>query len=249
MIELEKLYECAGKYLAREQQNWDGFVKEFSSIFGAKFVLYRPTFEAGVLAWRSMDDLVATTNPKMAKEYVKNRIFDMNKIPDDSLNPLEPNKRSDIIPDNIFETMDVAKNYFIPNGIFYMLAVSSILRDDTHLMLVFWRDQPQGDFSNIEKQRTALFMRYLSVLMGQTRTKNLPDNVSEIKDFGQRYELTEAETGVLTSLLQGKSLRQIASDSGRSYGTVRWHVRNLLNKCQVSTQQTLLSEFYRLIKR
>ncbi|MCF6326431.1 MAG: LuxR C-terminal-related transcriptional regulator [Devosiaceae bacterium] len=249
MIELEKLYECAGNFLSGEQQDWDGFAKDFSSIFGTKFVLYRPSFKAGVLALRSMEGIVATTDPEMVEQYVKDRIFDLNQIPDDSLNPLEPNRRSDIMPDEIFRNQDVVKKYFIPNGIFYMLAVLAIEQNDGYLMLVSWRDESGGDFSDMEKQRMALFMRYLCVLVEKAEFKKSPVDENEIKDFGRCYDLTSAETGILSGLLQGKSLRQIASDSGRSYGTVRWHVRNLLNKCQVSTQQTLLSEFYRLIKR
>jgi len=249
MIELEKLYVCAEKYLAGEKQDWAGFAINFRLIFKAEFVFYRPTYEAGILAWRSMDGLVVTTNPEVVEKYIKDRIFDLNQIPDNSLNPLEPSRRSDVISNETYRTIDVVKKYFIPNGIFYMLAVLAIERDDNRLMLVVWRDESESDFSDIEKQRIALFMRYLSVLADSTNTKNTPVAKSEIKDFGKRYGLTFSETEVLTGLLQGKSLRQIAIQSKRSYGTVRWHVRNILEKCQVKSQRNLLSEFYALIKR
>ena len=54
---------------------------------------------------------------------------------------------------------------------------------------------------------------------------------------------------MLAALLQGLSLRAIARESARTYGMVRWHVQNILEKCQINTQKNLLIEFYRLVKR
>jgi DNA-binding CsgD family transcriptional regulator len=41
---------------------------------------------------------------------------------------------------------------------------------------------------------------------------------------------TAVETEILHALVDGKTMRQIASESGRSEATIRWHVRNLLSK-------------------
>jgi len=249
MIVLEKLYDSAGENLSGETQNWSMFANEFLRIFNAGLVLYRPSTLDGVLAWRSMDQLVATTHPEHAEGYVKNRIFDSNQIPDDSLNPLEPNRRSDIIPDSQFRQTEIARNFFIPRGIFYMLAVSAILPDDTYLMMVVWRSEEHDNFSDIEKQRLALFMRYLATLIRTNKPefKLRPD--SAVEQFGEKFALTSSEVEVLTALLQGKTLKFIAEKTGRSYGTVRWHVQNILEKCQVKSQKNLLSEFYALIKK
>lgn len=249
MIELERLYESAGTHLNAIPQQWERFVTDFQSIFGAGIVLYRPTIKDNVLAWRSADQTVATTHPDHAADYVKFKVFELNQIPDASLNPLEPSRRSDVIPNEIFRETDVAKTFFIPRNIFYMLAVSAILHDDSQLMMVLWRSEGRGDFSDIEKQRMALFMRYLATLIPSVRSDLNVSPGHAVEDFGAKYALTDTEVSVLTALLQGQSLRMIASESGRAYGTVRWHVQNILEKCQVKTQKNLLSEFYRLIKR
>ncbi len=249
MIELEKLYESAGNYLSVSPQQWEKFSKDFQSIFGAGMVLYRPTFVGGVLAWRSEEQTVATSHPEYALEYVKRQVFEANQIPDDSLNPLEPSRRSDVIPDEIYRDTEVAIDFFMPRGIFYMLAISAILSDETHLMMVVWRSEEDGDFSDIEKQRIALFMRYLATLIPIENKEDVENTNDAVEEFGMKYALTGSEIQVLSNLLQGKSLKAIAGESGRSYGTVRWHVQNILEKCQVKSQKNLLNEFYGLIKR
>lgn len=116
------------------------------------------------------------------------------------------------------------------------------------LVLFIWRSQEEGDYSEIEKQRLALFMRYLSSFIrvkSEFLHKNSDDN---IKEFGNKYSLTNTEIEILSNLLNGHSLREISKETSRSYRTVRWHVRNLLEKCQVKSQKNLLSEFYKLIK-
>ena len=249
MIELEKLYESAGQHLAVNPPRWEDFATEFYEIFGAGMVIYRPEFEDGVLAWRTQEQIVVSTHPDYAAEYVSRQVFEANQIPDDSLNPFEPNRRSDIIPDDVFRQTDIARDFFIPRGIFYMLAVSARLRDDSYLMMVTWRSEQEGDFDDIEKQRITLFFRYLSTLVSIPQVQEVDSSSDGVKVFGKKYALTSSEIQVLSDLLQGKSLKAIAKDSGRSYGTVRWHVQNILEKCHVKSQKNLLSEFYSLIKR
>jgi len=152
----------------------------------------------------------------------------------DAGNPLEPFRRT--------------KVFLEPNNVFFLMIVHAILPDNSLLVLYVWRGEQENDYSDIEKQRLALFMRYLASLtrIGSPAAAHAPDR--ELVDFGTRYRLTEAEVGILSDLLQGQSLKFIARESGRSYGTVRWHVQNILEKCQVKTQKNLLSEFYSLIK-
>ncbi len=248
MIILEKLYDCAGKHLAGENQNWSEFCEDFRDIFGAGIVMYRPDIINGIMAWRSLDQLVATSNPEYAKGYVEHKIFEQNEIPDDSLNPLEPSRRSDVVADAQFKEVEIAKNFFIPRKIFYMLAVSAILPDDSNFVLVAWRSEDEGDFSDLDKQRLALFMRYLATQIRVKKTKPASARDSSIENFGKKYSLTKSEIEILSGMLDGKSLRFIAQESDRSYGTVRWHVQNILEKCQVKSKKNLLSEFYALIK-
>jgi len=248
MIELEKLYESARVRLDKKNQGWLGFAADFEEIFQSKFVLYRPTFDNGVSALRSPENLIASTNLKLADEYIKKRVFDSNQIHDDSLSPFEPSRRSDVVSDSAYEKIDVVKSYFLPNGIFYMLAVSALLADKSYLMLVTWRAQTQNDFSDSEMQRLALFMRYLAVLVRGDNQIDAQTSNTEVEEFGKKYGLTDTEIGILSALLQGQSLKNIAHETKRSYNTVRWHVQNILEKCQVKNQTNLLREFYRLIK-
>ena len=90
-------------------------------------------------------------------------------------------------------------------------------------------------------------MRHLmSIIEANKSPLKKPDGALE--RFGSRYHLTDTEIIILSALIQGHSLREIAVETGRGYGTVRWHVQNILDKCQVSSQKTLLSEFYSLIE-
>jgi DNA-binding NarL/FixJ family response regulator len=91
-------------------------------------------------------------------------------------------------------------------------------------------------------------MRYLATFLRTPGSLVAHASETELTLFGERYALTNTEVSILAALLRGYSLRNIAEESGRSYGTMRWHVQNILGKCQVKTQQNLLNEFYRLIK-
>ncbi len=249
MIILEKLYDCAGKHITGDKQNWSAFCKDFRGVFGANIVMYRPDIINGIMAWRSLNQLVATSNPEYAKGYVEHKVFEQNEIADDSLNPLEPSRRSDVVANAQFKDIEIAKSFFIPRGIFYMLAVSAILPDNSNFVLVAWRSEDENDFSDIDKQRLALFMRYLATQIRVKNTKPASSIDSSIENFGKKYSLTKSEIGVLSGMLDGKSLRFLAEETDRSYGTVRWHVQNILEKCQVKSKKNLLSEFYALIKR
>ena len=75
---------------------------------------------------------------------------------------------------------------------------------------------------------------------------NMREN-SQVDVFGTQHGLTKTEIEILSALLDGHSLRGIAENTKRTYGTTRWHVQNILSKCQVNNQKTLLREFYKLI--
>ena len=52
----------------------------------------------------------------------------------------------------------------------------------------------------------------------------------------------------LENMEKANEIQRRMLKTDRSYGTVRWHVHNLLVKCNVKSQTNLLSEFYQLIK-
>ena len=54
------------------------------------------------------------------------------------------------------------------------------------------------------------------------------------------YGLTGAEADVTARFVAGESLRDIAARTGRSYETVRWHLKQVMSKVGVSQQTELL---------
>ncbi len=248
MIELEQLYNSADKYLLGKAQNWDSFVNDFSTTFSSKMTLYRPSQTEGSLDFRSMNDLIATTNRELMAEFFEREIIKFGHMFEDAGNPFEPFRRTDVISDDNFKEAEVTKAFLQPNNVFYLMIVHAVLSDGSKLVLYLWRDELHDDFSDIEKQRLTLFMRYLAKLVLRENSKSSHEVGNEVKEFGKKHHLTEAEVSILSALLDGKSLRFIAENSSRSYGTVRWHVQNILNKCQVKSKKNLLSEFYSLIK-
>ena len=54
------------------------------------------------------------------------------------------------------------------------------------------------------------------------------------------FGLTPAESQVATMLAEGRTIRQIAVATGRSEGTIRWHVKHIFGKLGVSRQVELV---------
>ncbi len=248
MIELEKLYDCAGVHLAGETQNWVGFADNFAAIFNSEMTLFRPSYEGAKLDFLSTEEIISTTNPQLMKQYFMDKVHQLDHVFAAPANPFEPARTSDSLSDDEFRKLDVVKDFLQPNNVFYVMAIFAVLPDGSMLVLYVWRSEQQSDFSEIEKQRIAIFMRYLATLVRTTAPNLASEPSQELHNFGKKYLLTDAEVGILSSLLEGKSLRSIASETNRTYGTIRWHVQNLLEKCQVNTQKNLLTEFYSLIK-
>ena len=251
MIELEQLYESASKHLKNKTNpDWEEFICDFEDLYKSKMALYRPDPNKNELNMLSKDELFGTSNPELLDKYFNEKWYEKEEILEDPKNPLEPIRRTDTTNDDDYKKLNLAMNFYMPNGVFYTMILYAFLPDNSLLILFVWRNEHESDFSDSEKLRITLFMRYLASLINvdaKDTIANCPQ--SEILDFGKKYSLTESEIGVLRDLIVGKSLKQIAKDSDRSYGTVRWHVRNLLEKCEVKSQRNLLSEFYALIKR
>lgn len=75
----------------------------------------------------------------------------------------------------------------------------------------------------------------------------MPCAANPVAAFRGKTGLTETETAVLSHLVGGLSLREIAGTTGRSYGTIRWHVQNMLEKTGAGSQKDLIARFYREI--
>jgi len=247
VIELEKLYDCVEQNLTESPMNWGDFASGFKSIFKADVVLYR-TKPAPENETPNGFEVIATSNRNLLEEYLERRVFEMHPISETTLAPLEPVRRTDFMPDEDFRNLGALSDFLITNNMFYLMMVPSVMADGSYVCLYVWRGEHDGDYSDIEKQRLALITRHLlAIVGGRELTPSQPSD--DLLSFGARYNLTPTEIQILGSLLEGHSLKSIAGESGRSYGTVRWHVQNILEKCQVKTQRNLLGEFYRLIRQ
>jgi len=243
---LEKLYNCADNHLDNATQDWESFAAEFCEIFKADMVLYHVAFEADFKTPKSYN-IVITSKPKMAQEYTDQKLYLNQPIEEASLAPLEPRLRTELMSDEELKKSGTLKDFIARHGYFYQLIAPAILPDGTFLGLVVWRDETEEDFNALDKQRMALFMRHLLAKVQLRKLINVkPDD--DVTIYGSEYNLTKTETEILAALLDGHSLKSIASVTERSYGTVRWHVQNILSKCQVNNQKALLRNFYSLIK-
>ena len=243
---LNDLYIAAENHLRRAAPDWRGFMEAFRAMFGAEAALYTTRYSPGgdIEAF----SMVASSAEEVTDAYVEKQVYRHLRVPENTLAPLEPALRSDYLSDAAFEQPGPVSDFMIPAGMYHLIAVPAILTDHSVTTLTAWRDRQAANFTALEKQRLALFMRHLVALVGQDGLA-LEKTRLDIAAFGRKWGLTRAETDLLAALLQGLSLREVAEQTGRSYGTVRWHMQNVLSKCQVGNQKDLLREFYALIKR
>jgi len=244
MIKLEELYDCADKYLTNEP-DWQRFASGFRQDFGAQFALYSMPEQLDEAQPRPVH-VIATSNPNCLEEFNSRQLLKSRPIDENSLAALEPSRRTDVISDEEVRTLGSYYEFMQKFAVFYLMIVPAKLPDGSNLSMVVWRAEDDEDFDDLEKQRLALFMRHLLAIVRSSPSLQSKRH-DQVARFGELYQLTPAEQDVLASLLMGYSLRQISQESDRSYGTVRWHVKNILSKCHVSSQKNLLREFYALI--
>ena len=255
MFDLERLYDSAHKHLSKRNQDWDGFAQDFSNIFSSHMAIYCTPPNNEKLDLNSTNELLATTDKALVEEFFAKGINELDHMFEDNPNPLEPFRRTDHMSDEEYREHEITKLLLKNNDVFYLMVVYAILPNGFPLVLFLWRGENEKDFSDIEKQRITLFMRHLATLVTSDGVnvdfaKIIGAKPSkEIIAFGEKYSLTKTEIKILSSLINGNSLRMIADELDRSYGTIRWHVQNILAKCQVKNQKNLLNEFYALIKR
>jgi len=244
---LEALYACAETHLGGKTTPWDTFSTDFQAVFGAHVAVYVTDFGPDGTSLQSFT-FFGSSDPEMAAQYVKKRIWQYNVLPERKMAPLEPFCRTELTSDEDFERLGPLADFMISHGMYYQMLVPALLSDGSIVGLFVWHDKDEGDFDKLEKQRLALFMRHLLALVGKEQFLQQGTD-PQTHAFGQKWNLTETETEILSFLLNGLTLKAIAARSNRGYGTVRWHVQNILEKCQVNSQKALLHEFYQLIHR
>lgn len=242
---LEQLYNCADKYLISESYNWDKFCEDFCNILDSEMALYRLTFDEHQIP-QSFEAII-TSMPDAAREYKERKLYALHPVQESDMAPLEPLRRTDFMSDEQIKTIDIFGDFSRRYGYFYQLIAPAILNDGSFLGLLVWRSESQSDYTSEDKQRIALFMRHLLAKVQFRGLVNMRQN-NQVKLFGTKHGLTKTEIEVLSALLDGHSVRSIAKNTKRTYGTIRWHVQNILSKCQVNNQKNLLREFYKLIE-
>lgn len=65
---------------------------------------------------------------------------------------------------------------------------------------------------------------------------------AQVNAIAELGELTPAEVALVSHLLSGLTAQQISKKTGRSMPTVRWHIRNVLTKLEI----TRIDELYRI---
>jgi len=249
MIELEKLYKCAEKHLTKPQQDWERFSAEFADVFDVELGLFLTPISEDVVFLHPEKKFIIATMPDAIEDYFREDLQDFVGIVHEPANPFQPSSRTDNLSDAEYLDIKIVQSFFLKHRAFYFMLAFADLSDNSRLVMVVWRSIQQSDFSDIEKQRIALFMRYLATFFDTERDHSISLPGDDIIKFSKKYGLTGTEMEILSALLEGHSLKSIATDTGRAYRTIRWHVQNILEKCQVTSQKNLLSEFYQLIKR
>lgn len=245
MITLEELYRAAAQYIDQAPRNWPAFMRAFHKAYCAHAIFYRVDFGPD----QQVRDfhVIGSSDPATTDEYVKRKLYLQHQLKEGDYPNLEPQRRTDVMSDDEFRTYGEIIDFYRANGVFYMIMAPAKAAEDSYLAMVAWRSENEGDFDDTEKMRLGLFMRHLmAIVSAQEFLPHEPRR--DILEFGARHGLTQAECEITEQLIEGATLKDIAARSGRSYGTIRWHVRNLLEKCEVSSQKNLVSEFYRLIR-
>jgi len=249
MIKLEELCKCATQHLTKSQPDWERFADEFGSIFGCKMALFITSKNDDVVFLQSEKCIISTTSWDLVSAQFAKNISTFIGIMHDPVSPFIPSLRTDKLADSEYLNLDIVQRYMMPHRAFYLMMAFAALQDGSRLAMAVWRSDEEKDFCDIEKRRISIFMRFLATFFAPKNYAPINSVNEDLKLFGSRYSLTNSEVEIVLSLLQGHTLTQIAQDTDRAYRTVRWHMQNILEKCQVKSQKNLMSEFYRLIKR
>lgn len=248
MIILEKLYDCAERHLATEAKDWPAFAEAFKGVFDANVCIYRIAFAEDGQTPVGLD-FIATTDAEFSSKYVEKEIHLLHPVKESSLTPMIPVRRSDLMNDEDFLNLGDLSDFLMEHGAFHFSTTPAILPDGSYLGLYTWRDRHQSDLSDVEIQRLALFMRHLMVMVDVSALIPIkPGGTQRQREamgcFADRFKLTDTENRILLALLSGHAPRSIASQTDRSYGTVRWHIQNILEKCGVNSQKELFRAFF-----
>lgn len=102
-----------------------------------------------------------------------------------------------------------------------------LLSEDSRLQMVV-----QCQRLEVPALGTAFGLRFVSAGDGRD---------DDLRHFERHFGLTRQETAVCRHLLQGRTVPEIVAMEGKSPDTVRFHVRNLYHKVEVSSREALFA--------
>ena len=68
-----------------------------------------------------------------------------------------------------------------------------------------------------------------------------------MREFGERFGLTDAELGVLVQLMEGHSAEEICIKLGITLNTVKTHLKSLFQKTNTRRQGEIIAKAYKYI--
>ncbi len=246
---LEKQFDVADKFLTNQSElNWQRFCEDLAKVsnFGCVLYIVNPKTDAR----HQTDELLGTSHIELFTAYAAENIAQFHLIPEDSLYVLSPTIRSELVDDANFQ-LHLKKHpaygkFCTKWDFYYQMIVPTRLPSGRIVGLVSFRGKTEPDFIAKDGRRLALLTRHIVSHIERI------DAVSETKQmiinaFREANQLTSTEAEILSYLARGQSLRQISTASSRGYGTIRWHVQNILSKTGNTSQKELIANFYAII--
>ncbi len=86
----------------------------------------------------------------------------------------------------------------------------------------------------------------LPLILITLHTHKFVPNVS-LQQLKEMFGFTTTEARLVLALLQGKTLTEFAEDNERSMSTVRWHMHNILQRTEYSSQSELIASVLKAI--
>lgn len=116
------------------------------------------------------------------------------------------------------------------------------MRPETDDTAISWVPGGHGNLVVLQCKRLALPDGTLAFGLQIVTASDVSD--SGFRHFERHFRMTRQEATICTLLLQGQTVQAIASAEGKSPDTIRFHVRNIYQKVEVSSREAL---FYKML--
>lgn len=145
-----------------------------------------------------------------------------------------------LMPEKRLVTLEFYQDWLRPSGLRYSAGAHVRVRDGRNLLFGLTRSPGVGAYTPEEVRSFQSYFNHIG------RALELQDALrhSAVKpDFDRlaaRYRLTPAESRLVESLVEAGSLKKAAQSGGRSYSTLRAHLRAVFEKTGTHSQPQLM---------